>query len=166
MNRVPVITGALQAFKDYAMSEYVVDNVTSTSFKFTHTLKVTFDKKSGKALNSHTVNVAIRLYDRDLRLLHSDTLKFVNNVLDKKKADALVNISPKELENRFNAARRDIITEIHREYLERKQEINDKIDSLMMYENVGVKDHDVIQSAYKGELVQISSENVKQKFDM
>ena len=156
----------MQAFKDYAVSEYRIENVASISFKFNQSLKVTIDKKSGKALNNHTVNVAIKFFDRDLNLLHSDTLKFVNNVLDKKKADSLVNISPKELENRFNSARRDIVAEIHKEYQTKRREIDDKITSLMMYENVAINNHDVIPSAYKGELVQISSEGVKQTFDM
>ena len=47
-----------------------------------------------------------------------------------------------------------------------RRDIENKIDSLMLYENVGVKDHDVISSAYKGELVQMKDANNKQIFDM
>ena len=117
-------------------------------------------------MNLHTVNVDVKLFDKDLNLLKSDSLKFVNNVLNKKKAESLVNISPDELENRFNAARRAIVSEIQSEYMKKKRDIENKIDSLMMYENVGVKDHDVISSEYKGELIQMKNANNKQIFDM
>ena len=154
------------AFKDYLMNEYKIENHASTSFKFSHSMKTTIDKKTNKVMNTHTVNVDVKLFDKDLILLKSDSLKFVNNVLNKKKAESLVNISPDELENRFNAARRAIVSEIQSEYMKKKRDIENKIDSLMLYENVGVKDHDVISSAYKGELVQMKDANNKQVFDM
>ena len=154
------------AFKDYVINEYKVENCASTSFKFTHSLKPSIDKKTNKAMNTHTVNVEVKLFDKDLNLLHKDSLRFVNNVLNKKKAESLVNISPIELENRFNAARREIVCEIQKEYLEKRNDIENKISSLMMYENVGVKDNDIISSAYKGELVQMKDANNKQVFDM
>ena len=154
------------AFKDYVVNEYKVENHTSSSFKFSHSLKTSIDKKTNKIMNNHTINVDIKLFDKDLNLLKSDSLKFVNNVLNKKKAESLVNISPDELENRFNAARREIVCEIQTEYLKKKRDIENKIDSLMLYENVGVKDHDVISSEYKGELIQMKNANNKQIFDM
>ena len=154
------------AFKDYVINEYKVENCASTSFKFSHSLKPSIDKKTTKAMNTHTVNVEVKLFDKDLNLLHKDSLRFVNNVLNKKKAESLVNISPIELENRFNAARREIVCEIQKEYLEKRNDIENKINSLMMYENVGVKDNDIISSAYKGELVQMKDANNKQVFDM
>ena len=154
------------AFKDYVINEYKTENCASTSFKFSHSLKPSIDKKTNKAMNTHTVNVEVKLFDKDLNLLHKDSLRFVNNVLNKKKAESLVNISPIELENRFNAARREIVCEIQKEYLEKRNDIENKINSLMMYENVGVKDNDIISSAYKGELVQMKDANNKQVFDM
>ena len=154
------------AFKNYVINEYKIENIASVSFKFTHSLTTSIDKKTNEVMNKHTINVAIKLFDKDLNLLHSDSLKFVNNVLNKKKADSLVNISPKELENRFNEARREIVAEIQKEYLEKRKDIDEKINSLMTYENITVKDHDIIQSAYKGELVQKADGESKQKFDM
>lgn len=154
------------AFKDYVINEYKAENCASTSFKFSHSLKPSIDKKTNKAMNTHTVNVEVKLFDKDLNLLHKDSLRFTNNVLNKKKAESLVNISPIELENRFNAARREIVCEIQKEYLEKRNDIENKISSLMMYENVGVKDNDIISSAYKGELVQMKDANNKQVFDM
>ena len=161
------------AFKNYVINEYKIENVASVSFKFTHSLTASIDKKTNQLMNKHSINVAVKFYDKDLKLLHSDTLKFVNNVLNKKKADSLVNISPKELENRFNEARREIVAEIQKEYLERRRDIDEKINSLMTYENITINDHDIIKSAYKGELTQFSEHSIqtnqetqKQKFDM
>jgi hypothetical protein len=154
------------AFKNYAINEYKIENIASVSFKFTHSLTTSLDKKTNELMNKHAINVAIKLFDKDLNLLHNDTLKFVNNVLNKKKADSLVNISPKELENRFNEARREIVAEIQKDYLEKRHDIDEKINSLMTYENITVKDHDIIKSAYKGELIQNANGENKQKFDM
>ena len=71
------------AFKDYVVNEYKVENHASTSFKYSHSLKTSIDKKTNKIMNNHTINVDIKLYDKDLNLLKSDSLKFVNNVLNK-----------------------------------------------------------------------------------
>ena len=68
------------AFKDYVVNEYNVENHASTSFKFSHSLKTSIDKKTNKIMNNHTINVDIKLFDKDLNLLKSDSLKFVNNV--------------------------------------------------------------------------------------
>jgi hypothetical protein len=154
------------AFKNYVINEYKIENIASVSFKFSHSLTTSIDKKTNEVMNKHAINVAVKFFDKDLHLLHGDTLKFVNNVLNKKKADSLVNISPKELENRFNEARREIVAEIQKDYLEKRKDIDEKINSLMTYENITVKDHDIIKSAYKGELIQKADGESKQKFDM
>ena len=122
------------AFKHYVINEYKIEDIASVSFKFSHSLTTSIDKKTNEVMNKHAINVAVKFFDKDLHLLHSDTLKFVNNVLNKKKADSLVNISPKELENRFNEARREIVAEIQKEYLEKRNDIDEKINSLTLIE--------------------------------
>ena len=154
----------MESFKDYIVSEFNVDGTTSILFKFSHSLSVKIDKKTKKSLNNHTINVAVQFYDRNLTLLRRETLKFVNNVLNKKDAERLVNIAPKELENRFNFARRAIVSIIQDEYIEKINDINDKLNALNSYENVEKGNNDVISSEFKGELIQIN--NDKQKFDM
>ena len=156
----------MNAFKDYVISEFKVDGTTSISFKFSHTLTTKFDKATKKLLNNHTINVVAQFYDKDLNLLRKETLKFINNVLTKKDAERLVNIAPKELENRFNFARRDIVGEIKDDYLSKMRDINDKIEALNMYENVRI--NETIPSEFKGELVQFkdSNQTTKPKFDM
>ena len=123
----------MDSFKNYVISEYRVEGFTSVSFKFTHSLSTKLDKKSGKELNNHAINVTVQFFDKDLNLLRKSSLKFVNNVLGKKQASELVNISPKELENRFNAARREIVGEILKEYMEKKALIDAKMFDLRLY---------------------------------
>ena len=156
----------MESFKEYVISEYRVENYTSVSFKFTHTATLTVDKKTEAHMYKHTINVAIKFYDKDMALLDTHTLKFVNNELNKKQAGSLVNIAPKELENRFNAARRDIVREIQNEYLAKRRDIEDKIDTLRWYENVNVADRSVIPSEFKGVKVQAKDSVDKKVFDM
>ena len=158
----------MESFKDYIVSEFNVDGTTSILFKFSHSLSVKIDKKTKNPLNNHTINVVVQFYDRNLTLLRRETLKFVNNVLNKKDAERLVKIAPKELENRFNFARRAIVSIIQDEYIEKINDINDKLNALRLYENVEVNSNNVIPSEFKGELVQINNESNsdKQKFDM
>lgn len=158
----------MESFKDYVVSEFNVDGTTSILFKFSHSLSVKIDKKTKNPLNNHTINVVVQFYDRNLTLLRRETLKFVNNVLNKKDAERLVKIAPKELENRFNFARRAIVSIIQDEYIEKINDINDKLNALRLYENVEVNSNNVIPSEFKGELVQINNESNsdKQKFDM
>ena len=51
-------------------------------------------------------------------------------MLNKKDAEKLVHISPKELENRFNLARREVVGENMTEYLKRNF-INFKINEVL-----------------------------------
>ena len=154
---------AFENFKDYLLNEFKIDGVTSVLIKPTHSLNVKIDKQSKKMLNNHTISVSINLYDKDLHLLKKDIIKFVNNELTKKDADRLVNISPKELTNRFNFAKKDITKMIYNDLVEKMNAINDKINALNLYEDLKDK-NDAIPSEFKGELIQLSKE--KQKFDM
>ena len=154
---------AFENFKDYLLNEFKIDGVTSVLIKPTHSLNVKIDKQSKKMLNNHTISVSINLYDKDLHLLKKDIIKFVNNELIKKDADRLVNISPKELTNRFNFAKKDITKMIYDDLMKKMNSINDKINALNLYEDLKDK-NDAIPSEFKGELIQLSKE--KQKFDM
>ena len=57
------------AFKNYAINEYKIENIASVSFKFTHSLTTSLDKKTNEVMNKHAINVAIKLFDKDLNLL-------------------------------------------------------------------------------------------------
>ena len=154
---------AFEDFKAYLLNEFNIDGVASVLIKPTHSLNMKIDKKSKKILNNHTITVNISLYDKDLTLLKKDNLKFVNNELIKKDAERIVNISPKELTNRFNFAKKDITKMIYDDLVKKMNTVNDKINALNLYEDLKDK-NDAIPSEFKGELIQLSKE--KQKFDM
>ena len=84
----------------------------------------------------------------------------------KKDSKRLVKIAPKELENRFNSARREIVKSIQDDYLSKIADFDEKLSSLRLYEDIGTPDHDVIQSKFKGEYIQKSDDSSSQKFDM
>ena len=157
----------MDSFKEYIISEFRVDGTTSISFKFTHTLTTRVDRRSKKMLNNHTINIVVQFFDCELNLLRKESLKFVNNVLTKKDAERLVNIAPKELENRFNVARREIAAVIMHDYIEKMDAINEKMGALQLYAD----DSGLISSEFKGELIQIApskpSDRVEKiRFDM
>lgn len=152
----------MQSFKDYIISEFNVSGTTSILFKFSHSLTEKKDKKTKHTLNYHTITVQVHFYDKDLNLLLKESLKFVNNLLAKKDEQRLVNIAPKELENRFNFARREIVGEIVHDLHEKVNDISDKLTALELYDSG--TNNNIIPSEFKGEVIQIAEE--KQKFDM
>ena len=143
----------MRAFKDYLNDEYQVQGSTSKRYVFTHSLTTKLDKKSNQLLNKHTITVNIQFYDEDMNLLKKASVKFVNNDLQPKVKKSLVNIAPDELINRFNAAKSEIVNEILNDYWVKQQLINEKINQLRVYHDVGAPDT-IIPQEFQGELVQ------------
>ena len=139
---------SLQDFKNYFIDEFQISNLASSEFKFSHSLKTVIDRKSKKAMNNHIITVSANFYDRNHNELKKGSIKFVNNEILKKEASKLVNISPDELTNRFNSAKREIVNIIYNELVDKMNSFNDKINDLSSYENVN--DNEVIKSEFKG----------------
>ena len=99
--------------------------------------------------------------------LYAATISFENNVLNKSQAKKLVNIAPKELENKFASAKNEICNVILRELIEKRKELNEKIDDMMKYKGTD----GVIPSEFKGESITVAESadvtvKPKVKFDM
>ena len=139
---------SLQDFKNYFIDEFQISNLASSEFKFSHSLKTVIDRKSKKVMNNHIITVSANFYDRNHNELKKGLIKFVNNEILKKDASKLVNISPDELTNRFNSAKREIVNIIYNELVDKMNSFNDKINDLSSYENVN--DNEVIKSEFKG----------------
>ena len=157
----------MEAFRDYVKAEYNnVQGYVSTQFTFTHTSTVKIDKASQRPVVQHTISVRVQFYDKDMNLLHKAAIKFVNNKLPKKAKESLVNISPDELENRFMAARREIVEEIFMDYDTKRRLIDIKIEALQQY--LPDASLNVIPEEFNGERIQIADDanHVKQQFDM
>ena len=79
---------------------------------------------------------------------------------------SFINISPKELENKFNIAKNEICKEILKDYTEKKNELETKIKNLKTYNNVSVG---ITPSEFRGESINIVDSNESTKkisFDM
>ena len=139
---------SLQDFKNYFIDEFQISNLASSEFKFSHSLKTVMDRKSKKVMNNHVITINANFYDKEHNELRKGSIKFVNNEIPKKEASKLVNISPDELTNRFNSAKREIVSLIYEELVDKLNAINDKINDLSSYENVN--DNEVIKSEFKG----------------
>lgn len=159
----------MQAFKEYLISEYQVNDATSIMITFTHSSTVKTDRKSGSAIVVHTIGVTIKFYDKDMNMLQKASIKFVNNKLPKKTRESLVNIAPDELENRFVAAKRDIANEIYDDYITKRELLDAKINALMYYENItATPNANIIPNQFEAEMIQLAPTNdsTKQHFDM
>ncbi len=146
------------AFKEYLIEEYKTQakQYAAVEFKFTHSTNVKTDKRSGCVLKNDIVKVAVRFVDKDMNTLFSGNIAFVNNVIEKKKEKCLINISPKELNNKFAFAKREILETIMNEYCEKRDELNRKINSLQSYYG---NDGDIIDRRVKGESIRIVDVN-------
>ena len=159
----------MQALKEYLINEFrdKARGYVAVEFKFSHSTKIKPDKPSGVSLKIDVVKVSIRFVNRDMNTLHNCSVVFENNVIQKSKEKSFINISPKELNNKFAFAKNEIIKTIMDEYKEKRDEINVKINELSLFAGNAT---DVIRPKMKGETVKIADEdNVVKKasrFDM
>ena len=144
----------MQALKDYLIDEFrdKAKNYVACEFKFVHSTKLKPDKSSSVNLKIDVVKIGLRFVDRDLNTLHNCSVVFENNVIPKSKERSFVNISPKELNNRFAFAKSEIVKSIMDEYKEKRDELNTKIEDLKTYLGNA---SDVIAPKMKGEIVKV-----------
>ena len=159
----------MESFQNYLISEYKIKDYVAVEFKYNHVEAIKPDNKSGKNIRQHTILIGVKFYDKNLNLLHSANLKFVNNILAKVCEKKLVNIAPAELNNKFMLARPEIIKVIADELKSRLSEINTKLCALNNYAGKS-NDNISISDEFKGELTQIVETpdviNAKHCFDM
>lgn len=157
----------MDAFKNYIIDEYrnKAKGFVATEFKFSHSVNLKIDKKSNVPLKNNIIKVKVTFIDKDMNTLLTTNITFENNILNKTCAKKLVNIAPKELENRFNAAKKQIVSLIMNEYCDHLNEIETKINDLKTYYG----GEGIIPTEFKGEQVTVAGENEeksKNKFDM
>ena len=94
-------------FEQYVISEFKVDNQAAVEIKYTHNVSA-----KNTTIN-YTITMTLKFYDKNVKLLKTCTLKFLNNVIAPSYAKKLININPGELNNKFMSAKEDIIKVIH-----------------------------------------------------
>ena len=157
----------MNSFKDYVIQEYKnkAPGFAAVEFKFIHTNNTKIDKPSGKTRRNDLIKVGIKFVDKSMNVLFTTSITFENNLLPKRLYKGFINISPKELENRFNFAKNQVCAEIMSEYNSKIHELNNKINNLKQYSGVS---ESVIPHEFKGELISIveNDENPKnRKYD-
>ena len=157
----------MEALKTYLVDEFKnrAKGYVAVEFKFSHNVNVRNDKKSKIPLKIDVIKVSLRFVDKAMNTLLSSNIVFENNAIPKSKEKQFINISPKELNNKFCFAKHEIIRTIMNEYISKRDELIAKIDSLKSYSG---NDNDIIDSKFKGQIVDIvdSDKPSKAKFDM
>ena len=157
----------MEALKSYLVDEFKnrAKGYVAVEFKFSHNVNVRIDKKSKTPLKIDVIKVSLRFVDNAMNTLLSSNIVFENNAIPKSKEKQFINISPKELNNKFCFAKHEIIRTIMNEYISKRDELIAKIDSLKSYAG---NDNDIIDSKFKGQIVNIvdSDKPMKAKFDM
>ena len=145
-------------FEQYVISEFKVDNQAAVEIKYTHNISIK------KAVINHMITMNLKFYDKNVKLLKTCTLKFVNNVIAPSYAKKLININPGELNNKFMSAKEDIIKVIHAEYEEKMHELVEKMNQLNQFS----KSQFSIEDKFRGELIKPVEQEVKnkKKYDM
>ena len=152
-------------FKDYLIQEYIrdIEGYKAVEFKFSYSLKMKCMKDCLKSTNSNIIRVHIRFVDESLKTLLTDSITFENNTLNKTTINKFKNISGKELINKFNKAKSEIITSIINEHQQKVKDLNDIITNLRTYQG-GF--NNVIPNQYQGECIQLNEPIKKTSFEM
>ena len=82
----------MNVFNEYLFSNWSVDGVGSIMEKFTHSVVVSVDKKSKLERKDHFLVIALKWFDKEHKVLASDSIKFMNNLLNAQSKKKLENI--------------------------------------------------------------------------
>ena len=158
----------MNSFKEYLIQEYreKAKGFVAVEMKFSHSFNIKTDAKSGVVSKNDSFIVAMKFVDKELNTLFTTSIVFENSLIPKHLHKSFVNISPKELENRFNAAKNEIRDVIANDYLCKKKELDGKLTSLTNY--LGTPRTNIIPAQFKGESINIVDQNETKKdhFDM
>ena len=155
----------MNVFNDYLVSNWSVDGAASIEKKYSHSVKVSVDKKSQRERKNHGVLISLKWFDKDNKLLMNDSVKFVNNLVNAPTKKKLNNISSDELENMFMRAKPEILNVIKEDYLEKMAELDYKLGELDSYYDFNTPG---CNKEFKGEHIETGEKVKKQKaiFDM
>lgn len=112
----------MNQFKEYLIQEYreKAKGFVAVEIKFSHSFNIKTEAKSGVVRKNDSIKVAMKFVDKELNVLYTASIVFENNLIPKRLHKSFINISPKELENKFNVAKKDICKEILKEYEEKR----------------------------------------------
>ena len=154
----------MNQFKEYLLSEYQVKNPSAIKFSFSHNQTI---KKTDKVPRiDNLITVRIKFFDENANTIQSNSITFENNIIPNAKEKSLINISSKELNNRFGAAKQEICSIIKQEYMAKIEELNEKLNKLQQY--CPSNSNTIIPQKFEGESITLTNETIvgKKVFDM
>ena len=126
----------MQEFENYIKSDITI-NYEVACFKYNHNVLVKLDKNK-KPLKQNIIFINIKFYDKNLNILQSLNLKFVNGILNKTSMKKLNNIKSSILNNIFNITKNDIINNIKGKLTIKFNKIKSKLDDINEYNSCNV----------------------------
>lgn len=154
----------MNQFKEYLLTEYQVKNAKAIKFSFSHSQTI---KKTDKVPRiNDNITVRIKFFDENANTIQSNSITFENNIIPKSKEKSLINIAPKELNNRFGAAKQEICSIIKQEYMAKIDDLNEKLNKLQQY--CPSNSNTIIPQKFEGESITLTNETIvgKKVFDM
>ena len=130
----------MNGFKEYLIQEYINDvkGYKAVEFKFSYSLKSkpvkSVNRTIDRTFDINVIHIRIRFVDESLKTLLIDNITFENNTLTKSTINKLKNISGKELVNKFNIAKPEIVRSIIDEHQQKIKELNKQISNLQTYQ--------------------------------
>ena len=155
----------MNQFKEYLLTEYQVKNAKAIKFSFSQC----------QTIKKNLITVRIKFFDENANTIQSNSITFENNIIPKSKEKSLINISSKELNNRFGAAKQEICSIIKQEYMAKMEELNEKFNKLQQYcpsvsasLNKQANSNTIIPQKFEGESITLTNETIvgKKIFDM
>jgi hypothetical protein len=134
-------------FESYLISNWPSDHV-AVDIKYSHMKKERFDKIKRIVLFDNIVTISLKYLDKDANVTDKHMVKMINDEISKPKE--MINISPDELNNKFCAARRDIIKDLIHQNEEKSDDIMKVIQSLSEY--LG-EENEVIPEQFKSRIM-------------
>lgn len=154
----------MNQFKEYLLTEYQVKHPSAIKFSFSH--NQTIEKTDKVPRINDTITVRIKFFDENANTILTTSIAFENNIIPKAKEKSLISISPKELNNRFGAAKQEICMIIKQEYMAKIDELNEKFNKLQQYcpSNINT----IIPQKFEGESIALTNETIvgKKVFEM
>ena len=144
----------MESFEQYLLQEYKDISYNVVNFQYSHNTSIKMAKKTNIPIKQNTVFVNIKFYNKNVDLIKSVNIKFVNNILAKVCEKKLVNIAPSELNNKFMIARGEIIKTIYDKLAIKYNKIKSKINDLNDYRGKP-NDSIAINYEFKGEQIDI-----------
>jgi hypothetical protein len=158
-----------QEFEKYLISNYPAEHA-AVDVNYSHSTKERFDKLKKILIVDNIVNITLKFLDKDARVIEKHLVKIVNDECSK--PQDIINIAPAELNNKFCAARREIIKYLILQNETKSDEIKKTIQKLDNY--IGEQNEmEIIPEQFKSKIMiethpheTLPIQNKKKTYDM